>query len=73
MSTSSLLTRAGIGGRPGLVEGQTTTVVASVAADGVDQQVEVSYCDQKVVGNGSFDVVFLAKLRENNEPVAIKK
>ncbi|PIO75008.1 kinase domain protein [Teladorsagia circumcincta] len=52
---------------------QTTTVVASVAADGVDQQVEVSYCDQKVVGNGSFGVVFLAKLQENNEPVAIKK
>ncbi|KJH53233.1 kinase domain protein [Dictyocaulus viviparus] len=52
---------------------QTTTVVASVAADGVDQQVEVSYCDQKVVGNGSFGVVFLAKLQDNNEPVAIKK
>ncbi|WKX91762.1 hypothetical protein Q1695_010080 [Nippostrongylus brasiliensis] len=78
----------GVGSRPGLVEGamnkqllscslkggrQTTTVVASVAADGVDQQVEVSYCDQKVVGNGSFGVVFLAKLQENNEPVAIKK
>lgn len=52
---------------------QMTTVVASVAQDGVDQQVEVSYSDQKVVGNGSFGVVYLAKLQENNEPVAIKK
>ncbi|CAD6184194.1 unnamed protein product [Caenorhabditis auriculariae] len=52
---------------------QVTTVVASVAADGVDQQVEVSYFDQKVIGNGSFGVVFLAKLSTNNEMVAIKK
>ncbi|CAI4230189.1 unnamed protein product [Auanema sp. JU1783] len=52
---------------------QVTTVVASVATDGVDQQVEVSYYDQKIVGNGSFGVVFLAKLQDTNENVAIKK
>lgn len=36
-------------------------------------QVEISYCDQKVVGNGSFGVVFVATLQETKELVAIKK
>lgn len=33
----------------------------------------MTYSDLKVVGNGSFGVVFLAKLHETNEQVAIKK
>lgn len=51
---------------------QTTTVVATHAR-GPDTQVEVSYSDLKVVGNGSFGVVFLAKLQDTGEQVAIKK
>ncbi|CAJ0574465.1 unnamed protein product, partial [Mesorhabditis spiculigera] len=51
---------------------QTTTVVATEAR-GPDQQVEVTYSDLKVVGNGSFGVVFLAKLQDTGEQVAIKK
>lgn len=33
----------------------------------------MTYSDLKVVGNGSFGVVFLAKLHETGEQVAIKK
>ena len=54
---------------------QSTTVLATVAR-GPDTQVEVTYSDLKVVGNGSFGVVFLAKLQvsqDSTEPVAIKK
>ncbi|XP_055331167.1 glycogen synthase kinase-3-like isoform X2 [Paramacrobiotus metropolitanus] len=41
---------------------------------GNDQEyVEVSYSDLKVIGNGSFGVVYQARLMETNELVAIKK
>jgi serine/threonine protein kinase len=36
-------------------------------------QVEVSYTEMKVIGNGSFGVVYSAKLVEQNEMIAIKK
>ncbi len=38
-----------------------------------DRQVEVQYTDTKVIGNGSFGVVYSAKLIEGNVMVAIKK
>lgn len=34
---------------------------------------EISYMDTKVIGNGSFGVVYQAKLCDTNEVVAIKK
>lgn len=49
-----------------------TTVVAT-PGQGSDRVQEVSYTDTRVIGNGSFGVVFQAKLIETNELVAIKK
>lgn len=49
-----------------------TTVVAT-PGQGPDRPQEVSYTDTKVIGNGSFGVVYQAKLCETNEFVAIKK
>lgn len=49
-----------------------TTVVAT-PGPGPDQPVEVSYTDAKVIGNGSFGVVYQARLTESSQLVAIKK
>lgn len=49
-----------------------TTVVAT-PGQGPDRPQEVSYTDTKVIGNGSFGVVYQAKLCETSELVAIKK
>ncbi|EDX15117.1 putative glycogen synthase kinase-3 homolog [Drosophila simulans] len=51
---------------------KVTTVVATNAF-GADVMTEISYTDAKVVGNGSFGVVFQAKMVPSNEMVAIKK
>ncbi|XP_017039419.1 putative glycogen synthase kinase-3 homolog [Drosophila ficusphila] len=51
---------------------KVTTVVATNAY-GPDVMSEISYTDAKVVGNGSFGVVFQAKMVPSNEAVAIKK
>uniref|UniRef100_A0A915BSE4 Protein kinase domain-containing protein n=1 Tax=Parascaris univalens TaxID=6257 RepID=A0A915BSE4_PARUN len=48
-----------------------TTVMASPAQG--SEQVLVQYSDVKVIGNGSFGVVYLAKLASTGELVAIKK
>lgn len=45
----------------------------ATAGSGSDRTQEVSYTDAKVIGNGSFGVVYQAKLVESNELVAIKK
>ncbi|PVU92160.1 hypothetical protein BB561_004008 [Smittium simulii] len=37
------------------------------------EEVEISYSNSKIVGNGSFGVVFQAELASTNEKVAIKK
>ena len=51
---------------------KVTTVVATPGA-GPDHPQEIAYTDTKVIGNGSFGVVYQAKLCETNETVAIKK
>ncbi|XP_017038317.1 putative glycogen synthase kinase-3 homolog [Drosophila kikkawai] len=51
---------------------KVTTVIATNAY-GPDVMTEISYTDAKVVGNGSFGVVFQAKMVPSNEQVAIKK
>ncbi|XP_078484157.1 glycogen synthase kinase alpha/beta [Ciona intestinalis] len=53
-------------------ESKITTVVAT-HGHGPDRPQEVAYTDTKVIGNGSFGVVYQARLIESNEMVAIKK
>lgn len=44
------------------------------AKDGLSgQSVQLEYTHQKVIGNGSFGVVYHIKLSHNNEDAAIKK
>jgi serine/threonine protein kinase len=57
---------------PGKGDSRMTTVVATPGY-GPDRQVEVQYTDTKVIGNGSFGVVYSAKLVDSSEMVAIKK
>lgn len=53
---------------------RVTTVVATPGyGPGPDRQVEVQYTDTKVIGNGSFGVVYSVRLVESNETAAIKK
>lgn len=51
---------------------KVTTVLATVGKP-PDRQQEINYCDVKIIGNGSFGVVYQARLLESNESVAIKK
>lgn len=48
------------------------TVVAT-RGRGAEISEEISYTDTKVIGNGSFGVVYQARLVHSNEQVAIKK
>uniref|UniRef100_A0A8C5BME0 [tau protein] kinase n=1 Tax=Gadus morhua TaxID=8049 RepID=A0A8C5BME0_GADMO len=57
---------------PRYVDGKVTTVVAT-PGQGPDRPQEVSYTDIKVIGNGSFGVVYQARLIDSQEMVAIKK
>ena len=52
--------------------GKVTTVIAT-SGSLPDRTQEISYADTKVIGNGSFGVVYQARLCEGDEPVAIKK
>jgi len=54
-------------------DGNKVTTVVATPGSGPDRPQEVAYMDTKVIGNGSFGVVFQAKLVESNELVAIKK
>ena len=49
-----------------------TTVIAT-KGKGDDETEEISYTDAKVIGNGSFGVVYQARLISTSELVAIKK
>ncbi|KAL5020447.1 hypothetical protein ScPMuIL_003339 [Solemya velum] len=54
-------------------DGNKVTTVLATAGSGSDGPQEVAYTDAKVIGNGSFGVVYQAKLVHTSEPVAIKK
>ncbi|ALC49916.1 sgg [Drosophila busckii] len=54
-------------------DGSKITTVVATPGQGTDRVQEVSYTDTKVIGNGSFGVVFQAKLCDTGERVAIKK
>lgn len=51
---------------------KVTTVVATTGAL-PDRTQEISYTDTKVIGNGSFGVVYQARMCDSTELVAIKK
>ncbi|KAB0407316.1 hypothetical protein E2I00_011001 [Balaenoptera physalus] len=52
--------------------GKVTTVVATLG-QGPERSQEVAYTDIKVIGSGSFGVVYQARLADTRELVAIKK
>lgn len=55
-------------------EPDPTKVVTVLASDGrTGESIELSYTGYKVIGNGSFGVVFQAMLIDSSEQVAIKK
>nr|CAD7569323.1 unnamed protein product [Timema californicum] len=54
-------------------DGSKVTTVVATPGQGPDRPQEVSYTDTKVIGNGSFGVVYQAKLCDSAEMVAIKK
>uniref|UniRef100_A0A4W3GEJ1 Glycogen synthase kinase 3 beta, genome duplicate a n=1 Tax=Callorhinchus milii TaxID=7868 RepID=A0A4W3GEJ1_CALMI len=54
-------------------DGSKVTTVVATPGQGPDRPQEVSYTDTKVIGNGSFGVVYQAKLCDTGELVAIKK
>ncbi len=57
------------------IDANNLKVVTVVATRGRGAEIseEISYSDTKVIGNGSFGVVYQAKLVHSNEHVAIKK
>ncbi|XP_062383667.1 glycogen synthase kinase-3 beta-like [Sardina pilchardus] len=54
-------------------DGSKVTTVVATLGQVPDRPQEVSYTDIKVIGNGSFGVVYQAKLCDSGEMVAIKK
>ncbi|KAJ3110245.1 regulator of ime2 [Phlyctochytrium bullatum] len=55
-------------------EPDSTKVVTVLANDGkTGESIELSYTNYKVIGNGSFGVVFQAKLLDTGDQAAIKK
>lgn len=54
-------------------DGSKVTSVVATPGQGPDRPQEVSYTDMKLIGNGSFGIVYQAKLCETSELIAIKK
>ena len=59
--------------RNSISEGGKVTTVIATPGSGPDRPQEIRYTDTKPIGNGSFGVVYQAKLCETQELVAIKK
>lgn len=71
-SSTSATAAAGSGGGGSKEPPKITTVIAT-KGKGDDETEEISYTDAKVIGNGSFGVVYQARLIATSELVAIKK
>ncbi|KAI6241563.1 Protein kinase domain-containing protein [Aphelenchoides fujianensis] len=54
-------------------EGRNITVSVALPNGGPDRDLEIQYADGRIIGNGSFGVVYMAKVVNTNESVAIKK
>ena len=54
-------------------DGSKVTTVVATTGSLPDRTQEISYTDTKVIGNGSFGVVYQARMCESSELVAIKK
>ncbi|KAI6176742.1 Protein kinase domain-containing protein [Aphelenchoides bicaudatus] len=54
-------------------ESRNMTVSVALPNGGPDQSLELQYADGRIIGNGSFGVVYMAKILTTNENVAIKK
>jgi glycogen synthase kinase 3 beta len=54
-------------------DGSKIVTVVATPGHGAERPQEVSYTDTKVIGNGSFGVVYQAKLVDSGEYIAIKK
>ncbi|CAF1156681.1 unnamed protein product [Rotaria sordida] len=71
-TTSSTQRKQGVDNR---IDANNLKVVTVVATRGRGTEIseEISYTDTKVIGNGSFGVVYQAKIVHTNEQIAIKK
>jgi len=61
-----------------MISSDPVTVVLATPGHGSDQPIEITYTDTKVIGNGSFGVVYQARLLDDTGPpeqnvIAIKK
>ncbi|CAD5221186.1 unnamed protein product [Bursaphelenchus xylophilus] len=54
-------------------EGRSLTVSVALPSGEPDRELELQYADGRIIGNGSFGVVYMAKVVNTNEHVAIKK
>ena len=68
-SSVSLPSLSSVEGKNG---SRVTHVNATVGAP-PDRQEDISYTDLRIIGSGSFGVVYQARLLESNDSVAIKK
>ena len=58
---------------PGDKDGKKMVTVMATLGPTPDRQQEITYTGLRIIGNGSFGVVYQARLVESNELVAIKK
>lgn len=54
-------------------DGAKVTQVVATPGQGADRPVDLAYTDTKAVGNGSFGVVYQARLVDSQQMVAIKR
>lgn len=54
-------------------ESRSMNVSVAMPNGDPDKELELQYADGKIIGNGSFGVVYMAKIMNTSEHVAIKK